>query len=392
MQAAPTRPTAQLPEPSADAQAHSDRVREAIVARITAANGWIPLADYIQAALYAHGLGYYVAGARKFGEDGDFVTAPEISPLFGAALAVQVAQVLRTTGGDVIELGAGSGALAADLLGALVQRDCLPDRYLILEPGAELRERQRAGLAQRVPDALARVRWIDALPPSWRGVVIANEVLDAVPPHVVVRRDGRWLERGVTLKEGMLTLADRPLHDAALMALAGAAFPPDIDYASEMNPAAAALVKSLALACVAGVMLLLDYGFVAGEYYHPQRSQGTLMTHYRHRALADPLLWPGLADITSHVDFSAIAHAGVEGGMRVAGFASQAHVLVDCGILDRLAAVGDPASPAYIRAVSAVQKLLSPAEMGELFKVLALARRVDAPLVGFATGDRSHRL
>jgi SAM-dependent MidA family methyltransferase len=392
MQAAPTRPNARLPEPSADAQTHSNRVRYAIVARIAAAGGWIPLADYIQAALYAPGLGYYVAGARKFGKDGDFVTAPELSPLFGGALAAPVAQVLRLTGGDVIELGAGSGALAADLLDALAEQNGLPDRYLILEPGAELRERQRARVTQCVPGALERVHWIDALPASWRGVVVANEVLDAVPPHVVVRREGRWLERGVTLEHGALALLDRPLHDARLIALAGAAFPADIDYASEINPAAAALAKSLALSCDAGVMVLADYGFVAAEYYHPQRNQGTLMVHYRHRALADPLIWPGLADITSHVDFSAIARAGVEGGMRVAGFASQAHVLVDCGILDRLARVGDPASPEYIRAVSAVQKLLSPAEMGELFKVLALARGFDAPLAGFASGDRSHRL
>lgn len=380
-----------LPAPSDDARAHGERVADHITRMIADAGGWIPFADYMHAALYAPGLGYYVAGARKFGSDGDFVTAPEMSALFGRALATQVAEIIAQVPGDVIELGPGTGRLTVDLLGALAARGALPQRYLLLEVSPDLRERQRL-LLQKMPALLTRVEWIDVLPQRWRGAIVANEVLDAVPPHLVVRADGKWFEKGVGFASGTLALVDRPLPEGELRKAAVERFPPQGDYASEINPASQALVASIGQRCDSGVLLLVDYGFPAAEYYHPQRSTGTLMAHYRHRMLADPLFLPGLADLTAHVDFTSIASAGVAAGMRVAGFTTQARFLVNCGLLDLLAQSAEPGSAAYLREANAVQKLLSPAEMGELFKVLALTRGIDTPLLGFRGGDQTHRL
>jgi SAM-dependent MidA family methyltransferase len=346
------------------------------------------------AALYAPELGYYVAGARKFGLAGDFVTAPELTPLFGEAIATQVGAVLaQVPGSSVIELGPGTGRLAADILSVLAVRGALPERYCLLEVSPDLRERQRAHLRDRVPDLSQRVEWIDVLPEHWRGALLANEVLDAVPPHLIARREGAWFERGVeTDTGGEFRFADRPLGSGALRDAARALFPDSIDYTSEINPAAQALVRSLALRCDAGALFVFDYGFPASEYYHPQRDRGTLMGHYRHRTMDDPFFLPGLADLTAHVDFSAIAHAGVAGGMSLAGYATQARFLINCGIVDALAVRGEPQSAAYLREAAAVQKLLSPAEMGELFKALAMAKGIDGDLTGFREGDQSHRL
>jgi SAM-dependent MidA family methyltransferase len=383
-----------LPPPSTAAREHSDRLIAQIVHAIAEAEGWISFADYMHAALYAPGLGYYAAGAHKFGVAGDFATAPELTPLFGRTLAAQLAQVLKQVAeGEIVEVGPGSGRLAADVLTTLAEQDALPARYLLLEVSPDLRARQRQHLAARVPELMARVTWIDALPERWRGALIANEVLDAVPAHLVARRGGEWLERGVTVDAtARLAFGDRSLTAGMLRNMAQTRFPAAGDYVSELNPAAEALVTTLARRCERGLMLLVDYGFPAAEYYHPQRDAGTLMAHYRHHALADPFFHPGLSDITAHVDFSAVARAGFAGGMTVAGFSTQAQFLVACGVLEQLARCGDPESTDYLRAVSAVQKLTSPAEMGELFKVLALTRGLDIELIGFGAGDRSHRL
>ncbi len=379
---------------SADERVHGERVLAYLRREIVEAGGWIPFADYMNAVLYAPGLGYYVAGAHKFGARGDFVTAPELTPLFGRTLARQLAQVLaKVRDPEIIELGPGSGRLCADVLAALAEQDELPARYRLLEVSPELRERQRKHLAATLPDHLARVEWIDRLPERWRGAVVVNEVLDALPVHLIVRRGGESLERGVTFDAaGHLALADRALASPGLRERVRARFPATGDYLSELNPAAEALVSSLAQRCEQGAILLVDYGFPEAEYYHPQRDQGTLMVHYRHRAFSDPLFRPGLADLTAHVDFSAMARAAVASGLTVAGFATQAQFLVNCGVLDALARCGDPQSPAYLRAASAVQKLTSPAEMGELSKVLALTRGFDPELIGFRDGDRAHRL
>jgi SAM-dependent MidA family methyltransferase len=391
----PQRPRdTNLPTPSVEARAHADRVRAHIAGLIASANGWVSFADYMGAALYAPGLGYYAAGAQKFGAAGDFVTAPELTGLFGAAMATQLAQVLaQVSDGAIIELGPGTGKLCADTLTALHRLDALPARYLLLEVSADLRARQRARLDVIAPAALARVEWIDALPARWRGAIVANEVLDAVPPRLVARDGQRWLERGVALDDaGGLVFADRPIADNDVMRAATDRAPPIDGYVTEINLAAEALITTLAQCCEAGAMFILDYGFPAAEYYHPQRNAGTLMAHYRHRATSDAFLLPGLADLTAHVDFSAVARAGAAGGMSVGGYVTQAQFLINNGILDALLGVGDPQSAAYLREAAKVQTLLSPAEMGELFKALALTRGIDVELRGFRQGDRSYRL
>jgi SAM-dependent MidA family methyltransferase len=382
------------PEPGAAARAHSERLKAHIRAAIAANAGWIPFSRYMDLALNTPGLGYYAAGATKLGIAGDFVTAPEMTPLFAQALAAQVAAILAATQRrEIVELGGGSGRLAADLLAALDARDALPSRYAILEPSPDLARRQRETLARDAPAHIGRVAWIETLPESIDGAVIANEVLDAVPVTVVARRGDTWLERGVGWDDARSTFAwiDRPA-DARLAAVAAARYPAQGDYASEINPAAEALVGDIGRRITGGASLWIDYGFPAAEYYHPQRAEGTLMCHYRHRAHDDPFAWTGLSDITAHVDFTAMADAGERAGLAVAGFAAQAPFLIGCGVLDLLAATGAPESPAYIRAAAMVQKLLAPSEMGELFKVLALTKSEGIAWPGFGVVDRRHRL
>jgi SAM-dependent MidA family methyltransferase len=390
----PTRNTSTLPEPDAGAREHAARVREAVVAAIDARGGFLPLRDYMALVLHAPGLGYYAAGSAKLGAGGDFTTAPELTPLFAGALARPVAAILSATRTrEVLEVGAGSGRLAIDLLRALEAAGVAPSRYAILETSGDLRARQRDAIARELPSWGDRVDWLETPPQRVDGAIVMNEVLDAIPPHVVARVAGGWHERGVTIaSDGALTLADRALDDGAVLRAARERFPAEGDYASEINLAAEALVEDLGRRLSGGAMLAIDYGFPRHEYYHPDRREGTLMAHYRHRASADPLLWPGLSDLTAHVDFTAIAEAAARAGLGVAGFWSQAAFLVGAGILDELAASGDPSSPDYLRAASAVNTLLSPAEMGELFKVIALERGTAIRWDAFARGEASHRL
>jgi SAM-dependent MidA family methyltransferase len=386
------QPPHSLPEPDADARAHSARVVAAVRDAIDGAGGWIPYARYAEIVLYAPGLGYYVAGARKFGRGGDFVTAPELTSLYAEALAKQVAAILdKARSRDILELGAGSGRFAADLLTALRARKARPSRYSILELGAELRERQREAVAGARSERVA-IEWIDALPDSIDGAVVLNEVLDAVPPHVVARRGNDWMEAGVAWRNDRLVWQERPLLDPRLLELADARFPDAGDYLSELNPAAEALIEDIGRRMRSGAILIVDYGFPRAEYYHPQRREGTIMGHYRHRSHSDPFLWPGLSDLTSHVDFTAIAEAGERAGLEVAGFTSQTAFLLGCDILDHLAAKAPPDSAAYLREAAAVNQLTSPAEMGELCKVLALARTPDIGWPGFSLRDQTHRL
>lgn len=381
-----------LPEPDDAARHHSACVLAAVRAEIERCGGWIPFARYMQLVLYAPALGYYVAGMRKFGAAGDFVTAPETTPLFAQALAVQLASILAATATrEIVEFGAGSGALAADLLNALAMLDASPSRYAILDVSPDLRERQRATIARRAADHAAQVEWLDALPATIDGAVVMNEVLDAIPPHLISRRRGEWFERGVAGTD-TLRWEDRPLTDEWLRASAAGRFPATGDYSNEINPAAEALIEDVGQRMTAGALLVIDYGFPQAEFYHVQRNEGTLMGHYRHHAHSDPFLWPGLSDLTAHVDFTAIALAGERAGLQVAGYAPQAAFLLGCGILDRLRECGDPKSVTYLREAAAVQKLTSPAEMGELFKVLALAKSEGITWPGFAVADRSHRL
>lgn len=384
---------AHLPPPSADAQTHSDQLSALIASEIDAAGGHISFARHMELALYAPGLGYYSAGSRKLGEGGDFVTAPELSPLFARCLARQLAQLHAAGLRHVLELGAGSGALAADVLLELDALGAAPDSYSILELSADLRERQHARIMQSAPALRARVRWTNTLPQGFEGVIMANEVLDATPAHRVIRRQADILEVFVRHETPDVTFVRQELHASGPVLEAARQLDlPHDDYETEINLSARVLVRSLAHQLKRGVMLFVDYGFPAREYYHPQRSRGTLMCHYRQHAHDDAFAFPGLQDITTHVDFSAIAAAAALGGAQVLGYASQAQFLINCGITDVLSETPASDTRAYAPLAAAAQKLLSPAEMGELFKVIALGKGFDAPLQGFARGDKSHTL
>ena len=380
-----------LPEPTADAKAHSQQVQTHLRADIAAHGGWVDFARYMEQALYAPRLGYYAAGAAKFGPAGDFTTAPERSRLFGRCVARQAAQVLRATGGDILEAGAGSGKLACGLLLELEKLGMLPEHYCILELSAELKARQHAALASHAPHLLDKVQWLDQLPRTLTGVVLGNEVLDAMPVHLVVRKDGAWQERGVCANEAGFGWQDRPIVASALLQAAQALDVPE-HYLTEINLAAPAFIASLSERLQSGALLMIDYGFPHAEYYHPQRNQGTLMCHYRHYAHGEPFYWPGLQDITAHVDFSAIAAAGINHGCDLLGFTTQANFLINCGITDLLAETSPEDVANYLPLANQVQYLLSPAEMGELFKAIALGKGIDPSLIGFARGDQRHRL
>ena len=380
-----------LPDPSPEARAHSASVAERVRLEIAAADGWIPFARYMELALYAPGLGYYMAGARKLGRDGDFVTAPEISDLFGRTLAAQVRQVLESGVDEVLEVGAGSGALAATLLEALERVGALPSRYLILELSPDLRARSRDALAARVPHLLERVAWLNQLPPRFAGCVIGNEILDAMPVHVVSREGTEVHELGVVAAGEGFAWEARPAP-ATLRDAAGHECLPASGYTTEIQLAARGFVRTIASMLERGVAFFVDYGFPQAEYYHLQRNRGTLMCHYRHRAHDDPFFLPGLQDITSHIDFTAMAQAAAASGAEVLGYATQAQFLINCGITQLLAQTPAGNAHAYAPLAAQVNRLTSPAEMGELFKVIAFGRAAPPTLIGFATGDKRHSL
>jgi len=375
-----------LPEPTPEAREHSDRVAAHIRGEIAACGGWIAFSRYMELALYAPGLGYYSAGARKLGKGGDFVTAPEITPLYGQTLARQIRQVLEAGFDEVLEVGAGSGALAATVLEELERANVVPRNYLILELSADLRERSRDTLAARVPHLLERVAWLNRLPPSFSGLVLGNEVLDAMPVDVVRINGGKVEEGGVAVRNDRLAWSWRLASGELLAATERLDLPEG--YRTEIQLAARGFLRSLSGVLEKGVALLIDYGFPQKEYYHAQRREGTLMCHYRHQAHADPFFLPGLQDITSHVDFSAVAAAAREGGLELAGYATQAQFLVNCGITEVMSRTPAEDTARYLPLANQANRLLSPAEMGELFKVIALARGFSAPLAGFREGDR----
>ncbi|HEY0562908.1 MAG TPA: SAM-dependent methyltransferase [Methylophilus sp.] len=399
-------PIPTLPVPTAQALAHSAALTSHIQQKIIGNKGWTDFASFMQMALYTPHLGYYSGGAQKFGIGGDFVTAPEISPLFAKTLARQVCQVLiETQGGgaqsDVLELGAGTGKLAVDLLLELGQLNQLPTHYYILEVSDYLRQVQRENLQKRLSaDLFDRVIWLDTLPTEFVGIMIGNEVLDAIPVHLLYRQHDTWFERGVTFNDGLVNNGhvnngfvwqDQPLQSLALQQYVQAWAVPN-DYLTEVCPAAIGLINSLSACLQRGVILMLDYGFGAAEYYHPQRNQGTLMCHYQHYAHSDPLINVGLQDVTAHVNFSAIADAGVAQGLSLLGYCNQAHFLINAGLLDIMQQVSPHDIAAYAPLAAAAQKLLSPAEMGELFKVIAFGKGIQSDLIGFVQGDKRHTL
>jgi SAM-dependent MidA family methyltransferase len=365
-------------EPGSVSAALSARIRSAIAA----AGGWLPFDRYMAMALYEPGLGYYAHGGRKLGtmpQDGsDFVTAPELSPLFGHTLAVQVAQGLDVVGADhVVEFGAGTGALAEGVLDALAVQGRAATRYTIVELSASLRERQARRLA-RFGD---RVQWAPTWPEAIHGVVLGNEVLDAMPVQLLHFDGERWQERGVATEGEGFVFADRP---ASLQPPHDGPFLPGT--VTEVHPQAEAFIRSLAEHLQRGAAFFIDYGFPEAEYYHPQRHGGTLMCHRAHQADTDPLADVGEKDITAHVNFTGIALAGQEAGLEVIGYTSQARFLVNCGIAGLLEAAG-------LRERAMAQKLITEHEMGELFKVIGFATAgLGLDPVGFAAGDRVHRL
>jgi SAM-dependent MidA family methyltransferase len=352
----------------------------------------------MELALYAPGLGYYRAGARKFGPGGDFVTAPELSPLFARCLARQCQEILHALGGgEILELGAGTGIMAADLLLALRALDASPERYAILELSGELRERQRQTLADRTPELLDRVVWLDAPPtPGFRGIVLGNEVLDALPverfrvtAHGPRRLMVRWTEAGLDWAEGgedpaVTTAVSRIESDLGWRLPEG--------YVSEYIPHLEDWLRAIAAPLAAGALLFVDYGYPRREYYHPERTDGTLLCHYRHRVHADPFILPGLQDITASVDFTAIADAAVAAGLEVAGYASQNYFLFGCGLMELLAEVDAADTARYLEQVRQVKLLTLPGEMGERFQAIALTRNLTIPLRGFAFRDERRRL
>lgn len=376
--------------------AHAARVREHIAARIAAAGGWLPFGDYMELALYAPGLGYYSAGARKLGAAGDFTTAPEMSVLFGRCIARHCAAVLEAIGGgDVLEVGAGSGRLAFDVLTALHAEGRSPQRYLILEVSADLRQRQQELLAKLPDELAARVHWLDAPPAGpWRGALLANEVLDALPVECFAWRDGAAFERGVAITgDGAFEWSERPaageLRSEIERLRADTADWAD-GYASELCRRAGPWIGAITRTLEQGVALFIDYGLPRREYYHPQRTQGTLRCHYRQRAHEDPFAHPGMEDITAWVDFTRVAEAADDAGLEVLGFCTQAALLLGLGIESDVAAAQDERT--RVQHAGEARRLLMPEEMGESFKVMALGRGFDAPLAGFVLQDLRGRL
>jgi len=380
-----------LPLPDSDALAASHALQQLIAAEIEQQGGAIAFSRFMELALYAPRLGYYSGGAAKLGADGDFTTAPEITPLFGAALARAAAAIIAQSAPNIIEFGAGTGKLARDVLSALQADGVQVDSYTIIELSGELRARQQEALKD-----FPQVRWLDGFPASFSGVVLANEVLDAMPVELVVKTAGGWRRQMVTVEAGRFAYVQQE-PDAALAAQLARQIP-DADtlpegYLTEIHPVACGFMASLAQMYEGGkgAALLFDYGFPAHEYYVDQRMGGTLMCHYRHHAHPEPFYLPGLQDITAHVDFTAMAIAAQDAGLEVLAYMNQASFLLGCGIGELLLRTDPQDAVRYLPQSKAVHKLVSPAEMGELFKVLAVGVDVELP-AAILQADRSHRL
>lgn len=393
--------TLQIPTPEAEALRHSQLLTEAIVAEIEQNGGRISFERYMAMALAHPGLGYYVSGSQKFGASGDFVTAPEISPLFSYCLARQCVEILASldTSAEkaVLEFGAGTGIMAADILLEMEKLGELPQRYYILELSAELKQRQKETIQNKASHLVNCVEWIDKLPATGiYGVVLANEVLDAMPVHRFFKdATSTSLPSGeyyVVWDNGKFALSQGPVSSDQLLQVIDTLDEQLTDkYSSEVNLAANAWVSSVARVIEKGVALIIDYGFPRHEYYHPDRAQGTLMCHYRHRSHTDPFLYPGLQDITAHVDFSAVAEAANNAGLDILGYTSQAFFLLANHVEDYLHNL-DSASVDYLKLAQQLKTLTMPGEMGELFKVIALGKGYSKSLQGFSLKDDRMKL
>jgi len=380
-----------LPAPGDLAQQHSEKLISLIKTEIDNNDGAISFKRYMDLALYAPGLGYYTAGSAKLGEEGDFITAPEISPLFSQSLANSILPALDKEQ-IILEVGAGRGRMAADILVYLQQRNKLPKEYWILELSADLRERQKKTIVDTVPEFLEKVKWLDALPEEFSGIVVANELLDALPIQLFQKTENDINEINVTWKNDKFDFQVQSSFDKKLVSRVrdiesqmGVEF--NSGYMSEVNLAAEDWIKSIAEKLKQGIIILVDYGFPRHEYYHEQRSEGTLMCHYRHRTHPNPFIYPGLQDITSHVDFTAMADAALEANMKVIGYTNQASFLMGAGLIELAEVSEDDDLQKKMEIASQIKKLTLPHEMGELFKVIGFSKNYDASLPAFSFRD-----
>ena len=386
-----SRDSKDLPVPGDLAQQHSEKLIALIKNEIDKNAGAISFQRYMELALYAPGLGYYAAGSNKLGEEGDFITAPEISTLFSQALANAIIPALDNAS-VILEVGAGRGRMAADILVYLQQQNKLPEEYWILELSADLRERQKNTIEETAPELLDKVKWLNSLPDNFSGVVLANELLDAMPVQLFQKNENDISEVNVVWKEDKFSFQLQSSFDERLITRVK-----DIEnelgadlnsgYVSEVNFAAEDWIKSIAEQLQQGVIVLIDYGFPRHEYYHEQRSQGTLMCHYRHRTHPDAFVYPGLQDITAHVDFTAMADAALEANMRVIGYTNQVSFLMGAGIMELADLNEDGEIKEQIEITSQIKKLTLPHEMGELFKVIGFSKDCDISLPAFEFRD-----
>ncbi len=384
-----------LPEPDEFEQMHSNKLCELIAAEIESAGGVITFRRYMEMALYQPGLGYYMAGARKFGAEGDFITAPEVSSLFSDCLAAQCQQVLEQfeTTACVLEFGAGSGRMAADILARLEDLESLPDHYYILELSPELQQRQRQTIKDAVPHLLASVKWLDSLEGlELHGIVIANEVLDAMPVQRFRLNQDSNKELGVSYKNERFCWAELEPEQILKERLSKISADLPNNYESELNPAVDGWMASVSSVLVQGAVILIDYGYVAQEYYHPERREGTLIGHYRHHLLEDPFVYPGLQDLSASVDFTAVADAGEQAGLDLDGFSSQALFLMSLGLDQFYAERSLESSIDRLKMAQQIKTLTLPAEMGERFQVIGFTKSLDLPLRGFSLRNQLHRL
>jgi len=367
-------------------------IHKAIGEQIVKEGGLVDFERFMSLALYAPGLGYYVNGAQKFGVGGDFITSPELSPLFGQSLANQIAEVFGALEQpNVLEFGAGSGALAVSVLEQLEQLDCLPVRYQILELSAELQQRQHETIQQALPHLIERVEWLSHMPSSgWRGVVVANEVLDAMPVQRFRKSADQWQMQWVSYTDDAYQATWLDAIDDLLLkqldALEARLGQFEDGYESEVNRHVDGWISALSQMIEQGAVILVDYGYPEATFYHPERSAGTLICHYQHKAYKDPLQRVGSQDITANVDFSAVAEAGVNHGFDLAGFTAQSFFLMNNGITELLNE--DPMSDRYIHQAQAMKQLTLPTEMGERFKVIAFSKGLDLAMRGFSVGDQ----
>lgn len=378
-----------LPKPSDEDIAISTKLCQKIQQIINDNNGFISFSEYMNHALYYPELGYYSGNKDKIGQAGDFTTAPQMTSLFGKTIANELTQILHQTNKNIYEFGAGTGKLAVDIIKNLA--DDVWDKYYIIELSADLKARQQAYFRQHIPHLQHKIEHLNRLPESFNGVIIGNEVLDAIPCEKV-----RWQQDGIyqVIVRNNQDGFEQDIIPATglLKQLASQINPENLPYESEINLQQAAFIRTLSQRLTQGAMIWIDYGFDAKEYYHPQRNDGTLIGHYRHHTIIDPFFLTGLVDLTAHVDFSSVAQVATDCGLDFVGYTTQSHFLISAGILQNLEQIGDSTSHEYIKEVSACQKLLSPTEMGELFKVIAFSKNIDTDWVGFSGLDLSYKL